>query len=432
MALSMFSMNPAKKKLPVTLQTEQQNVANPISLRPTPTGAQPPPAPSPPREVTPAAAPSPAAAAAAAATPSAMTGMQVGPSAATVAPAAATGGAPAMAGGFSSGGGGGYTPTYGTTAQVVNAGPAWVAGLGGGTGSSWSGSWSGRASSGGGGANIPVTGPGTRGDTNQNGIPDSQEPGYNPFAGWTPTLPPSWKPGEIAQWSDATGGQVARPVGAPEEPASNEEFDRQIRSLMEDLVAGRGMDVSTAEEEKLIKELMQDRLGQGLVEQRARMGRAGFGASGALAAMEGDIRRQAGQQATQETLALRRQAEQEAIRNALQAVGVDIGVRGEARRAAFDEEFLNALRSSLGISDEGEGAGGRPQGSPANLGETSTPGQGRPTEDRQNPASGGGGSQFMVGSKAAVPNNAAYSRTEAGYDIYVTPNGDEYFVPAGA
>lgn len=422
MALSLSPMAPKKPK-PVTLQMEQQNVARPIALQPTPAAPTPaaptPAAPTPPREVTPAAAPSPAAAAAAAATPLATTGMQVGPSAATVTPAATTSGAPAMAGGFSSGGGGGYTPTYGTTAQVVNAGPAWVAGLGGGTGT--------------GGTNIPVTGPGTRGDADQDGIPDNQEEGYNPFAGWTPTLPPGWRASEVAAWSDATGGQVAPPAGAPDEPASNEELNAQIRSLMEDLVSGRGMDVNTAEEEKLIRELMQDRLGQGLVEQRAKMGRAGFGASGALAAMEGDVRRQAGQQATQETLALRRQAEQEAIKNALQAVGVDIDVRGEARKAAFDEEFLNALKASLGL-DGGEGAaGGRPQGSPSNLGETSAPGQGNPTEDRQNPAAASqGGSDFMVGSRAAVPNNAAYSRTEAGYDVYVTPNGDEYFVPAGA
>lgn len=130
-------------------------------------------------------------------------------------------------------------------------------------------------------------------------------------------------------------------------PPGDNQFDAQVRQLMADLLAGKGMDVSTAEEEALIRELMQDRLGAGLVEQRAKMGRAGFGASGALAAMEGDIRRQAGQQATQETLAIRRQAEQEAIDNALRAIGVDVDKRREGRAAAFDEEFLNALKSSM-------------------------------------------------------------------------------------
>lgn len=147
-------------------------------------------------------------------------------------------------------------------------------------------------------------------------------------------------------------------VRAGEATTTNTEFDTQVRQLMADLLAGRGMDVSTAEEEALIRELMQDKVGQGLVEQRARMGRAGFGASGALAAMEGDVRRQAGQQATQETLAIRRQAEQEAINNALRAVGVDVEKRAEARQQMFDEEFLSALRSAMGQEDTSGGGGG--------------------------------------------------------------------------
>lgn len=145
---------------------------------------------------------------------------------------------------------------------------------------------------------------------------------------------------------------------APAGPSSNEEFNAQIRAMLEKLVGGEGMKVNTAEEEALIKELMQDRLGQGLVEQRARMGRAGFGASGALAAMEGDVRRQAGQQATQETLALRRQAEQDAIANAMKAVGVDIDVRKQAGQEFFDQQFLDALKSALGMETTAPDSGG--------------------------------------------------------------------------
>lgn len=211
---------------------------------------------------------------------------------------------------------------------------------------------------------------------------------------------------------------------------------------MENLISGRGMDVSTAEEEALIRELMRDRLGQGLVEQRAKMGRAGFGASGALAAMEGDVRRQAGQQATQEMLALRRQAEQEAIRNALQAVGVDIGVRGEARKAAFDEEFLNALKASLGM-DTGEGkggggAGGIPGFSPSavldvanstilNQGvETETPalaasGQGEPGMESNNP---------IVTQSAPRGSRLIQDSADVGGKLYLGPDGLYYLVEA--
>jgi type II secretory pathway pseudopilin PulG len=297
MALSLSSMAlPKPKKKPVTLQTEEQAVAKPVALQQR--------APSPPRETMPAATQAP------------------------VKAPVVQGGAPAMTT-FSSGG----TlpkptlPSFGERAPPTPKPQPTPMSASGAAGT--------------GGTNIPVTGPGD-GDRDRNGVPDVYEIPYE-------NQGPRTVAGGPLPGAEET---IRQGVEAGALPASNEQFNEQIRMLMQDLVSGRGMDVNTAEEEALIKELMQDRLGQGLVEQRARMGRAGFGASGALAAMEGDVRRQAGQQATQETLALRRQAEQEAIRNALQAVGVDIGVRGEARKAAFDEEFLNALKSSLGIVDE--------------------------------------------------------------------------------
>lgn len=299
MALSLSPMMPKKKKPPVTLQTEQQAVAKPVALQPTPA------APTPPRETMPAATQAP------------------------VKAPVVQGGAPAMTT-FSSGG----TlpkptlPSIGERAPPTPKPQPTPMGAGGATGT--------------GGTNIPVTGPGD-GDRNRNGVPDVYETAYEDQG------PRTTVGGGPLSGAEET---IRQGVEAGALPASNEQLNEQIRMLMQDLISGRGMDVSTAEEEALIKELMQDRLGQGLVEQRARMGRAGFGASGALAAMEGDVRRQAGQQATQETLALRRQAEQEAIRNALQAVGVDIDVRSEARRALFDDEFLNALKASLGIVDE--------------------------------------------------------------------------------
>lgn len=221
------------------------------------------------------------------------------------------------------------------------------------------------------------------------------------------------------------------PPPPPEEPATNEELDKQIRSLMEDLVAGRGMDVSTAEEEALIRELMQDRLGQGLVEQRARMGRAGFGASGALAAMEGDIRRQAGQQATQETLTLRRQAEEDAIRNALEAVDVDIRSREEGRRAIFDQEFLNALKSSLGM-DTGEGEGGEDNGGSAPL----TSGWGEqpdlPTASgpKNRPENSSGGRLNPIPASAPPQGARLAGKNQRGESVYLVEQGNElvYYV----
>lgn len=161
-------------------------------------------------------------------------------------------------------------------------------------------------------------------------------------AGPRRTVPGGPLPGAEKTLEDAAAaGAIAQ---------TDDQFDEQVRKLMGDLLAGRGMDVSTAEEEKLIQELMQDRLGQQLVEQRARMGRAGFGASGALAAMESDAQRAAAQQATRETLAVRRQAEQEAIDNALRAIGVDVSKREQASQSEVDKIFMDALLSSMGMS----------------------------------------------------------------------------------
>jgi hypothetical protein len=186
-------------------------------------------------------------------------------------------------------------------------------------------------------ANINVTGPGERGTLSpggfdpRSGLLDVDAVSAGRFEEAAPPPPPP-----------------PEPATSPLPPPSDEQFDQQIRQMLADLVSGKGMNVDTAEEEALIKQFMQDQIGQGLVEQRARMGRAGFGASGALAAMEGDVQRQAAQRATQETLATRRQAEQDAIERALNAVDIDVTKRKEGREAAFDEEFLNALKSAMG------------------------------------------------------------------------------------
>lgn len=226
----------------------------------------------------------------------------------------------------------------------------------------------------GGFANIPVSGSGEA-RRNTRILEDRLAGGgeaivnpYDQYAGGAP--PPSGESGRTEVYTGPGGEDIEEPemeVGAPS-AMSNEAYDEQVRLLMQDLLRGEGMDVNTAEEEALIRELMQDRLGQGLVEQRARMGRAGFGSSGALAAIEGDVRRQAGQQAAQETLALRRQAEKEAIENALRSIGVDIDKRAEARQQMFDEEYLNVLRASLGMEPPAaEGGAGLPVPDTADL-----------------------------------------------------------------
>lgn len=128
----------------------------------------------------------------------------------------------------------------------------------------------------------------------------------------------------------------------------------------------------TKEEEDLIRQQMEDAIGAQLVDQRASMGRAGFGSSGALAAMEGDIQRTARQQGLSDILGLRRTEDQRGIDNASNAIGSDIDLRKQAEDEFFNDEFLNVLKSQLGAD------GGAPQ---SNVDGIEDPGvQAAPTE----------------------------------------------------
>lgn len=166
----------------------------------------------------------------------------------------------------------------------------------------------------------------------------------------------------LGEIRDAVGGKPGvKDLSSTNQPPPPSSFEEKVSQLLEQLVSGKGMNVDTSEEEALIRELMQDRTGQALVEQRARMGRAGFGASGALAAMEGDVRRQAAQQAAQETLGLRRSAQQEAIDNALRAAGVNINEKRAGFEETLNQAFLDALQSQKEANAPQEPGGGPPQ-----------------------------------------------------------------------
>lgn len=118
-------------------------------------------------------------------------------------------------------------------------------------------------------------------------------------------------------------------------PQSMESMEEQfIRDLL-----GGANDVDTSEQEALVRELMQDKLGEQLVGQRASMGRAGFASSGALGAMESDAQRKAAQSASGEILDLRSGAKQDAIDNALKGIGADASLKG----AAADEELMDMI-----------------------------------------------------------------------------------------
>lgn len=120
-------------------------------------------------------------------------------------------------------------------------------------------------------------------------------------------------------------------------------LDQQIRDFVSGRVSGAN-DVDTTEQEALIRDLVEGKTGQALVDQRARGGRAGFATSGAQQAIEGDIRKQAGQAASGDILDLRRTEQQRAFDNATKAIETESGMRSAASDDALRRMYLEALQ----------------------------------------------------------------------------------------
>jgi hypothetical protein len=115
--------------------------------------------------------------------------------------------------------------------------------------------------------------------------------------------------------------------------------------------------VDTSKEEALIKQQLEDKLGASLVGQRASMGRAGFAASGALGAMEGDVQRQARQQIAEDILGTRSKAKGEAFDRAMQSIGVEQRQREGARQQMIDEAMLKMLGAEGEQGTQAQGGG---------------------------------------------------------------------------
>lgn len=133
----------------------------------------------------------------------------------------------------------------------------------------------------------------------------------------------------------------------PQKPTSNEDIDKLIADLVKQQIEGAGK-VDTSKEEELIRQQLEDKLGASLVGQRASMGRAGFAASGALGAMEGDIQRQARQQIAEDILGTRSKAKGEAFDRALQSIGVEQKMREAAQQQTINEALLKMLGQDTG------------------------------------------------------------------------------------
>lgn len=148
--------------------------------------------------------------------------------------------------------------------------------------------------------------------------------------------------------TDGGGGGVDD-LPDPDIPPVEMTLDQREDGFIEQLLQESGGG-DTSEQEAFLKELFGDKEGQALADQRASMGRAGFGSSGALGAMEGDVRRKNAQALTGETFDLKERTKQNAIDNALSGIGADV----DLRRQAADEDLLNNIFSLLGGDKDGE------------------------------------------------------------------------------
>ena len=126
--------------------------------------------------------------------------------------------------------------------------------------------------------------------------------------------------------------------------------------------------VDTKAEEDLINEQMNDRIGAALVDQRASMGRSGFGSSGAMAAMEGDTQRTARQQGLEDVLGLRRTEDQRATDNATKAIGSEMSMRKQAEAEAKQAALLAEIeKGNKDINADDDGPRSNPDGTEKDL-----------------------------------------------------------------
>lgn len=152
------------------------------------------------------------------------------------------------------------------------------------------------------------------------------------------------------------------PVTKPEpEPASKtqDEIDAMIRKFVESQLANAG-NVDTSAQEALIRDQMEGKLGASLVDQRARMGRAGFGAGGVTAALESDARTNASREALDQILGFRTSEEQRSIDNARKAVTTEQDMRSAASDDALRRMILETLQAEAGLETVTDSTDGNP------------------------------------------------------------------------
>lgn len=170
-------------------------------------------------------------------------------------------------------------------------------------------------------------------------------------------------------------------------------------------------------------------MGRQLMDQRAAAGASGFGESGAMMAMEGDLRSDAARQLGLDVSGLRREEAQRAIENAMKAQGMDI----EKMKAA-DQARLNELIASFMMNEgelppegEGEGGGGGDAATPIDLLDEAMTSDtlAAPPEPGEYETRDAHGDDDRFIENYTDPDGKTWS-------VYVTGSGERYRVPMGS
>lgn len=209
-------------------------------------------------------------------------------------------------------------------------------------------------------------------------------------------------------------------------PAEDAKFDEDGDGAFEyeqsnsDLAYERNRDVlqsdsyDTTDEEAFVNQRILDQMGGDLVDSRARMGRAGMASGGGMAALEGDIMRQANLDAQGAIYDIREREQGQAFDELMGVQEIDIAQQEAASRAARDELALSIAQQLLG---EGE-----PTGTP---GEEGGPPYVGMTDDEWKTMTDNGTrlSGWLESGEAAIADGYSYVGTHDGYDYYEHADG---------
>lgn len=138
-------------------------------------------------------------------------------------------------------------------------------------------------------------------------------------------------------------GQTISVGGQPMQGATPED-GRTTQQMIEDWLRDQfGGPRDTSAEEDLIRQQFEDKLGRDIVNQRAGMGRAGFASSGALSAMEGDMRRSSRQSMLDAIFGVQQGARDEELARASRAGDMSFRAEEQAQRQAMLDAALQML-----------------------------------------------------------------------------------------